>query len=78
MILPAAAVATTAETAAIVVTPFLVVTTFGVDLAAEHVQMVTHMEHGVGVDTIVTRLAAARGVDPGAEVGLLTQQVVSH
>ena len=34
------------------------------------------MEHGVGVDAVVTRLATAVGIDPGAEVRLLTEQVV--
>ena len=40
-------------------TPLLVVAALGVDLAAEHVQTVAHVEHGIRVDAVVAGIAAA-------------------
>ena len=66
----------TTEAATVVVTPFLVVTALSVDLTAKHIQTITHMEHGIRVDAVVTRLSAAVGIHPAAEVRLLAQEVV--
>ena len=61
---------------AVVVAPFLVVASLGIDLTTEHVETIAHMEHGVAVNAVVAGIATTVGVDPALVVRLLTQQVV--
>ena len=65
-----------ATTAVVVATaPFLVVAALSVDFAAEYVEAVAHVEHGIGVDAVLLGIATACGIHPALVVGLLTQQI---
>ena len=61
---------------AVAITPFLVVTTFCIDFTSKHVQAITYMKHGVGVDAVVAGVAAPVGIDPTFIVALLSEKVV--
>ena len=62
--------------ATVSVTPFLVVTALGVNLSAKHIESVAHVEHGIRVDAVVSRLAPAGGIHPSLVVALLAQEVI--
>ena len=57
-------------------TPFLFVSSFAVFLAAEDVETVAHVQHDVGVDAVVVRVAPGCGIHPSVEVALLPENVV--
>lgn len=60
----------------VAIAPLFVVTAFGVNLAAEHVQAIAHMKHGIAVDAVVAGVAAPVGIHPSLVVALLPQEVV--
>ena len=73
---PAPVAATSVIISLVTIAPFLVVTALGINLAAKHIQAITHVEHGIGIDAVILRIAAPRSIHPALVVALLTQQVV--
>ena len=49
----------------VAIAPFLVVTAFGVNLATEHIQAITHVKHGIAVDAVVASITASVGIRRG-------------
>ena len=43
----------------VAIAPLFVVTAFGVNLATEHVQAITHVKHGIAVDAVVAGITAS-------------------
>ena len=43
----------------VAITPFLIITAFGIYLATEHVQAITHVKHGIAVDAVVAGITAS-------------------
>ena len=60
----------------VAIAPFLVVTAFGVNLATEHVQAITHVKHGIAVDAVVAGVATSVSIYPTLVVALLAKEVV--
>ena len=63
-------------TSLIAIAPLLVVSAFGINLTAKHIQAVAYVEHGIGVDAVIAGVTATRGIDPAFVVALLTKQIV--
>lgn len=60
----------------VTITPFLIITAFGVNLAAEHVQAIAHVKHGIAVDAVVAGVTASVSIYPTLVVALLAKEVV--
>ena len=60
----------------IAVTPLLVIASFCIHLATEHIQAVAHVQHGVRVDAVIPCITTTGSTYPTFIVALLSQQVV--
>ena len=60
----------------VAIAPLFVVTAFGVNLATEHVQAITHVKHGIAVDAVVAGVTASVSIYPTLVVALLAKEVV--
>ena len=56
----------------VAVAPFLIVTTFSINLATKHVQTIAHMKHGIRVNAVVACITTTCRIHPAFVVGLLT------